>query len=47
MKTKQKETWKAPKLTVYGKVSEITKQTVKHFGASDGFVANDQPIGSG
>jgi hypothetical protein len=34
MKTEQKKTWTAPKLTVYGSVTEITK-TEKQFGSGD------------
>jgi hypothetical protein len=43
-----KNTWSAPQLTNYGSVEELTQQTRKSFGATDGFIVTivdiDVPI---
>ena len=38
MDTEQKKEWKAPELTVYGTVVDITNSNVKYLNANDGYV---------
>ena len=40
-----KKHWSAPELTVYGSVTEITRQN-KDFGPSDGLAFQGNPIGN-
>lgn len=40
---KQKKTWSAPSLVVFGSVETLTLKD-KHFGTNDGFTLNGVPI---
>ena len=41
-----KAPWTAPALTEIGSVAELTRQTFKYAGFSDGITANGQPVGN-
>lgn len=40
-----KKVWTTPQLTVHGPVEKLTGQTIKQFGAADGYTYEGVPIG--
>ena len=44
-KQKPKQIWVKPVLTIHGNIEQITGQTIKSFGANDGFTFNGTAIG--
>jgi|LGVE01.1.fsa_nt_gb hypothetical protein len=49
MKTTTKQPWSTPRLTVFGSLEKITKNSIpqKQFGGSDGAAWNSQTVGWG